>query len=90
MGNKTRAATLEKNGLQGMLAQSGLPRLLIAGFLLLIMIPFVGVDLPTQITRHRVCADRLCHPAAGIGLRDEAMQAYLHINRWTSLHCPLC
>ena len=33
MGNKTRAATLEKSGLQGMLAQFGLPRLLIAGFL---------------------------------------------------------
>lgn len=52
MGNKTRAATLEKSGLQRMLAQFGLPRLLIAGFLLLLLImtPFVGVDLPTQIT----------------------------------------
>lgn len=38
-----------------MLAQFGLPRLLIAGFLLLplIMTPFVGVDLPTQITNQR-------------------------------------
>ena len=55
MGNKTRAATLEKSGLQGMLAQFGLPRLLIAGFLLLLLImtPFVGVDLPTQITNQR-------------------------------------
>ena len=30
-----------------------------------------------QIARHRVCADRHCLPAAGIGLPDEAMQAVL-------------
>lgn len=50
-----RLTELEKaqmTPLQQMVASFGLPRLIIAGFLLLLFIltPFVGVDLPTQIT----------------------------------------
>ena len=50
-----RITELEKaqmTPLQAMVASFGLPRMIIAGFLLLLLIlaPFVGVDLPTQIT----------------------------------------
>lgn len=52
MGKTERTAALEKSGLQSLVEEFGLPRLIIAGFLLLLFIltPFVGVDLPTQIT----------------------------------------
>ena len=50
-----RLSELEKaqmTPLQAMVASFGLPRLIIAGFLLLlfVMTPFVGGDLPAQIT----------------------------------------
>ena len=47
----TEAEKAQMSPLQAMAASFGLPRLIIAGFLLLlfIMTPFVGVDLPKQI-----------------------------------------
>ena len=50
-----RLTELEKaqmTPLQAMTASFGLPRMIITGFLLLLLVtaPFVGVDLPTQIT----------------------------------------
>lgn len=52
MGTINNAAALEKSRLRVMLDQFGLPRLIISGFLLvlLLMIPFVGISLPMQIT----------------------------------------
>lgn len=52
MGKTERAVTLEKSRLTWMAEEFGLPRIIIAGLLLLLFIltPFVGVDLPTQIT----------------------------------------
>ena len=52
MGTTNKAATLEKNRFQAMMADYGVPRMIITGFLLLlfIMTPFVGVNLPMQIT----------------------------------------
>ena len=50
MGNTT---TLEnKSKFKEMIDSFGLPRLIIAGFLLLLLIaaPIVGLDFPTQIT----------------------------------------
>ena len=51
MGNSERSP-LQKSSFQKMVQQFGLPRLIIAGFLLLLFIvsPFVGADLPTQIS----------------------------------------
>ena len=48
----TEAEKAQMSPLQAMVASFGLPRLIIAGFLLLlfVMTPFVGVDLSTQIT----------------------------------------
>ena len=52
MGTTNKAATLEKSRFQTMAAEYGVPRMIITGFLLLlfIMTPFVGVNLPMQIT----------------------------------------
>ena len=52
MGTTNKAATLEKNRFQAMMADYGVTRMIITGFLLLlfIMTPFVGVNLPMQIT----------------------------------------
>ena len=52
MGTTNNAVTLEKSRLQSMAAEYGGPRMSITGFLLLlfIMAPFVGVNLPMQIT----------------------------------------
>ena len=52
MGTTNKAATLEKSRLQAMAADYGVPRMIITGFLLLlfVMAPFVGVNLPMQIT----------------------------------------
>ena len=52
MGTNKTAAAAEKSRFQVMLEQFGLPRLILSGFLLLLLVmaPFVGVDLPTQIT----------------------------------------
>ena len=50
--DKTERSPLQKSGLQAALRDFGLPRLIIAGFLLalFIMAPLVGADLVTQIT----------------------------------------
>ena len=47
-----KTTPLGKSRLQQLIDQFGLPRLIIAGFLLVlfIMAPFVGADLPSQIT----------------------------------------
>lgn len=49
---KTERSPLQKSGLQTAVEQFGLPRLIIAGFLLLlfIMAPFVGADFVTQLS----------------------------------------
>lgn len=49
---KTDRSPLQKSSFQQALEQFGLPRLIIASFLLLLFIvaPFVGADLPTQIS----------------------------------------
>lgn len=51
MGNSERSP-LQQSSFQKMVQQFGLPRLIIAGFLLLLFIvsPIVGADLPTQIS----------------------------------------
>ncbi len=52
MNEKNKGAAQKKGRLQSMLQSFGLPRLIIAGFLLLlfVMAPMVGADLPTQIS----------------------------------------
>lgn len=52
METTNKAATLGKSRIQAMVASYGVPRLIITGFLLLLLImtPFVGVNLVMQVT----------------------------------------